>query len=297
MNKMPNIYKPIMISCAGRSGSTFYYRILARHSDLGWLSTYNQAVPSQTWLAVFSRLYGLEQFDRIKHERYFPKPFSPYRFWSRFLPDIARHDRPLVAADVPDDAVEPIRKEIEKVLRYQNKPRFLMKVTGWARMAYFDRIFADMRFIYLKRNPISVMTSWVNAGWLNVTSELGTDSWEWGEVPQQYHDIYQDLGGGPLLSAAVKTQLDMDDLRRNAALFPDRCYELNYEDLVEDPKKYLRETLDFCELDWTRRFEAVIESTGIHNFSLKWKNQLSAEDGERVAEFFERAAVHEHRVG
>lgn len=279
-----------MISCAGRSGSTFYYRVLARHRELGWLSTYNEALPSQAWLATFSRLYGKAPFDRIKHKRYFPKPFAPYTFWGRYLPNVARHDRPLTADDVPSEAVEPLRRTIARILRYQGKPRFLMKVTGWARMAYFDRIFPDMRFIYLKRNPIAVMTSWVNAGWLNVTSELDSAGWEWGEVPVAYRQIWKDLGGGPLLSAAVKTQLDIDDLRRNAALFPGRCFELDYEALVEEPKKYFRATLDFCELEWDRKFETVVEATRIHNYSGKWKRQLSDADAERVIAFFERVA-------
>ncbi len=284
------IQNPIMISCAGRSGSTFFYRILARHRDLGWLSTYNQVLPSQAWLAVFSRLYGVPVFDRVKHTRYFPKPFSPYRFWGRYLPNVARHDRPLTAADVPDAAIEPLRRTIAAVLRYQGKPRFLMKVTGWARMDYFDRVFPEMRFIYLRRDPIAVMASWINAGWLNVTSEPETPGWEWGEVPPQYMSIWRELGGGPILSAALKTQLDRDDLRRNATMFRDRCFELDYENLVEDPMTSFRKTLDFCKLEWDREFEAVVKSTMILNYSTKWKKQIPGEEGERVSAFFQRAA-------
>jgi len=282
------IKKPIMIACAGRSGSTLYYRLLARHKDLGWLSTYNQVFPSQTWLSIFSRLYGIKIFDRIKHSYFFPKPFSPYKFWEQYLPGITRHDRPLMPEDVPDESIEPLRNTIAKVLKYQHKKRFLMKVTGWARMAYFNRIFPDAFFIYLKREPISVISSWVNAGWLNMTSELDSEAWEWGEVPAAYREIYKELGGGPLLSAAVKTQLDIDDLRRNAALFSGRCYQLNYEDLVAEPHKYLRETLEFCELDWDEDFENVINAARIRNYTTKWKQYLSEDEGYRVLQFFER---------
>ncbi|NIM61440.1 MAG: hypothetical protein GTO30_07225, partial [Acidobacteria bacterium] len=61
---------------------------------------------------------------------------------------------------------------------YQGRTRFLLKVTGWARMAYFARVFPDIRFLYLKRQPISIVASWLKAGWLNVTGEIGSDQWE-----------------------------------------------------------------------------------------------------------------------
>jgi hypothetical protein len=115
--------RPIVIVSAGRSGSTMYYRMIARHRDLGWLSSYNQALPSQTWVALFSRLYGRGIFDGVKHEYWFPKPFSPYRFWGRHLPGITRHDRPLTAADVPEAAIDPLRRTISRVVRYQGRKR------------------------------------------------------------------------------------------------------------------------------------------------------------------------------
>jgi len=266
-----------------------FYRILAQHRDLGWLSSYQQALPSQLWPAVFSRLYGKRPFERIQHAYFFPKPFSSYKFWARYLPGVARRDRPLTAEDVPEASIEPLREAIERILRYQGKRRFLTKVTGWARMAYFNRIFPDMQFIYLKRQPISIVASWVNAGWLNVTGELGTEAWEWGEVPQQYHEWWQELGGGPLLSAAVKTQLDIDDFYCNYMQFSDRTYVLNYEDLVTDPRRYLCEVAEFCGLEWTPEFDGVVNRVKVRNYADRWKQQIPEEKAGPVLEFFERA--------
>ncbi len=280
--------KPIMIVCTGRSGSTVFYRIIARHRDVGWLSTLNQAFPSQTWLSVFSRLYPMRMFDAIREHRLFPKPFSPYNFWEQFLPGITRHDRPLFPEDVPNESIEPLRQTIAKVLKLQNKKRFLMKVTGWSRMAYFARVFPDMHFIYIKRYPRDVVSSWIQAGWLNVTTAVDGDSWEWGKVPEEYIKVWNDLGRRPFLSAAIKTQLDIDDIRSNIALFPERCFELHYEDFVVDPVGQVRKTLEFCELDWYEDFENIIKHTTIHNFADKWKKFLTEEEGEILAEFFKR---------
>jgi hypothetical protein len=238
---------------------------------------------------MFSRLYRRRVFFRVRNAYWFPKPFSAYRFWERFLPDIARHDRPLTADDVPTEAIEPLRENIARLVRYQGKRRFVTKVTGWARMAYFNRIFPDARFIYLKRDPVAIMSSWVNAGWLNVTADIDSEAWEWGQVPAAYRDIWKELGGGPLLSAAIKTQLDIDDLRRNTAQFSDRCLEVNYEDLVRDPLTTMRRTVDFAELTWDDTFRSAVSSTIVHNYTSKWKQQLPESDGERIRRFFTRA--------
>jgi hypothetical protein len=292
---MVHIDRPIMIVCTGRSGSTVFYRILARHRDVGFLSTLNQTFPRQLWLSVFSRLYSLPLLDRIRDHRLFPKPFSPYNFWEQFLPGITQHERPLLPTDVPEESIEPLRKTIAKILQYQHQQRFVMKVTGWARMGYFARIFPGIRFIYLKRHPRDVVSSWVQAGWLNVTSSVDSAAWEWGTVPQEYIKIWQELGGGPLLSAAIKTQLDIDDIRRNMALFPNCCFELNYEDFVHDPVSCLRETLEFCELEWYEDFEKLIKKTQLYNYTDKWKKFMTEEDGNLLAEFFERVNCNVNR--
>jgi len=281
---------PIMIVCAGRSGSTLYYRVIARHRDVGYLSSWNQAFPTQTWLSFFSRLYATHLVDPVRDRYWFPKPFSPYRFWERHLPGVARHDRPLSSQDVPDASVEPLRRTIDFVMRCQGRNRFLLKVTGWGRMSYFARVFPDLRFLHLKRQPIAVVASWLKAGWLNVTGDIDGEGWEWGEVPDCYRQAYRDLGGGGMLSAAIKTQLDMDDIRRNVALFPDRCYEVNYEDLVADPYRYFRETLDFCDLAWDSAFERVIRNAAIRDYSDRWKQQLPPDDAARIQLFFDRVA-------
>jgi len=98
---MTEIKNPIMIVCTGRSGSTMYYRQLARHKDVGWLSTYNEFLPKQIWLSKVSNSYRMKIFDKIKNQKLFPKPFSPYHFWEQFLPGIARHDRPSLSRRRP----------------------------------------------------------------------------------------------------------------------------------------------------------------------------------------------------
>lgn len=269
------------------------HRLLARHDELGWLSTFNEVFPSQPWLARFSNLYRQPIFSKkIKHLPFFPKPFEAYRFWERYLPGFSRRDKPLTAGDVPEEGIAPVRRAVSRVLEAQGKDRFLIKVTGWSRMAYFDRIFPDARFIFLKRECRATVSSWVRAGWLDVTSGLDTDRWQWGEVPRPYRRLWLELGAGPLLSAAVKIQLDLDDIRRNVNRFRDRSHELQYEELITRPENVLRSLLDFCRLEWTDSFARVVDGTTFYNPIDKWRTHLSEEDGKRILAFFRRADAY-----
>jgi hypothetical protein len=159
-------------------------------------------------------------------------------------------------------------------------------VTGWSRIAYFDRIFPDAVFIFLRREARSVVSSWAQAGWLDVTSGLDSDKWQWGEVPAQYHKLWEGLGGGPVLSAAVKIQLDLDDIVKNIAQFQDRCYTVQYEDLISQPQKNLRAIIDFCHLDWYEEFQDQISAMEFYNPGNKWKKYLSQQQGDLILEFF-----------
>jgi Sulfotransferase family len=281
--------QPVIIVGTGRCGSTLLHRLLARHEELGWLSTFNEVFPAWTSLSVFSRLYRAPLPARLKDAKAFPKPFEAYRFWEHYMPGFSRRDRPQAAGDVVPARIEPLRRATASVLRFQGRPRLLVKVTGWSRIAYFDRIYPDARFASLRRDPRSVVSSWVKAGWLDVTSPPGSSRWQWGEVHPQLLELWRELGGGPLLSVALKIHLDLDDIAANMAMFPDRCHELRYEDLISAPSPTVRNLCDFAGLEWTTEFQGFVESVQLYDPTGKWRNHLSEEEGDLVLEFLRRA--------
>jgi omega-hydroxy-beta-dihydromenaquinone-9 sulfotransferase len=279
---------PIVIAGTGRCGSTMLHRLLALHDDVGWLSTFNETFPTQTWLSIFSGLYRSPLPRPLKDMKAFPKPFEAYRFWDRYLPGFSRRDRPQTADDVPAGGINPVRRATARVLKLQRKSRLLVKVTGWSRIAYFDRIYPDAVFVSLRREPRSVISSWVKAGWLDVTSPPDSEEWQWGEVPPAYGEVWRELGGDAVLTAALKMRLDLDDIARNMALFPDRCHELWYEDLIANPKTTVRAICDFADLEWTARFERVVGAMSFYDTTSTWRQHLTEEQGDLVLEFLRR---------
>lgn len=286
------VVEPIVMVGTGRCGSTLLHRLMAQHDDVGWLSTWNEVFPRATGLARFSNLYRLPFLSRrVRHARFFPKPFENYRFWEAYLPGFSRRERPLTADDVPAEAIPEVRARAARILEAQERDRLLIKVTGWARMEYFDRIFPDARFVWLQRNGLSVVSSWVQAGWLDVTSSPDSPDWQWGDVPGPYYRLWEELGGGALLSAALKIQLDLDDIRRNAQRFPERTLEVTYEELIGDPKATLHEICDFAHLSWSHGLARAMENTRFVDRTDRWRDYLTDEEGERVLDFFERASA------
>lgn len=288
---MKAIKKPMVIVGTGRCGSTLFFRLMALHPRLGWLSTFNEVFPTAPVLSRFSNLYRvLGLGEKVRHLPFFPKPFEAYRFWEHYLPGFSRRDRPLTAADVPGEAIGNMHQVCSDVLRHQGRERFLVKVTGWSRMAYFDRLFPDAQFVWIEREHRAVLSSWVKAGWLDVTTSPESPHWQWGSVPQPYKDLWQELGGSPLLSAALKIQLDLDDLEQDFATFRNRAMRLRFEDLVGNPREAIRQVCDFAGLEWTPDFEKAVMSKGYYDPSDKWRKHLSDEEGELVLEFFRRAS-------
>ena len=265
------------------------HRLLARHEHVGWLSTWNEAFPGQTWLAAGSNLYRGPAPARLKEWRGFPKPYEAYDFWEHYLPGFSRRDRPQTAADVPQAGIEPVRRATAQILRRQHRRRLLVKVTGWARVAYFDRIYPDAQFISLRRDPRAVVSSWIKAGWLDTTSPPDSHEWQWGAVEPSLLALWKELGGGPVLSGVLKIHLDLADITANLATVPERAKEVWYEDVITKPETTVRDLCDFAGLEWTPKFASEVESMGFYDPSGKWRRHLTEKDGELVLEFLRRA--------
>ena len=136
--------RPLIVVGTGRCGSTFLHRLLAFHDELGWLSTFNETFPRQHWLSVFSRLYRGAAPARVTKDEGLSEAVRGIPLLgelpARVLPARdARRSRRIW----PRRCIEPVRARDRRRPPLPGRDRLLVKVTGWARMAYFDRIYPD----------------------------------------------------------------------------------------------------------------------------------------------------------
>jgi len=281
--------KPIIIIGTGRCGSSMLFHLLGHHEDAGWLSAWNEILPIQQWLSILSRAYSVQWLtDRMARLPFFPTPFEAYRFWEYFLPMFSRRDKPFLPDDVLAEQVPLLRHACSRILRYQGSKRLVVKITGWSRCAAFNKIFPDALFVWIKRDHLSVIASLAQINWLDASSSPDSPQWQWGKVPQGYYELWKELGGGSYLSTALKMQLDIDDIRTNLALFPERSYQIQYETLIQRPEQTLRELLSFCDLPWTAEFHETVQHTAFFDNRDKWKRYINNDQAKQIMSFFER---------
>jgi hypothetical protein len=208
--------RPIFILSAPRSGSTLLQRVLAAHSEI--------ATASEPWLLLpplqplYDRLPGPGARDSLIHEA---------------LQDLLRElpgGRDDYRAAVRELATGLYARLSDGRARY-----FVDKTPLYHLIA--DEIFAtfpDARFLFLFRNPLSVVASCI---------EL-FDAGRW-EAPRYHMALFQSFA----------------DLAPAADRYRDRSLSVRFEDLVLDEETSWRAIVEYLDLEWEpqmlERFNAV----------------------------------------
>lgn len=89
------------------------------------------------------------------------------------------------------------------------------------------------------------------------------DFWWWNN--KTYNDWIEN-GKEPVKLAALHWKHNVEEIKRQSKLLPkDRYYEMRYEDFTEQPEKFFKEAIDFCELDWNDHFKSVLRAAEFEN--------------------------------
>lgn len=273
-NEMTNaIQRPIFIIGSGRSGTTVFYRLLAGHGSLGWLSSYVNRFPGSPWLARLNVLYQAPALvKRYQDERWFPKPVEAFPIWDRFHPlENSLGSPPLTEEDVSEADVEGMLHYVSKILRFSRRARFMNKNTrNTRRIRYLHAIFPDALFIHVIRDGRAVTNSFLNVDWWPMLSLW----WAEGKTPVEL----QREGVDPVLIAARLWRLNTERVLQDKQYIPlDQYAEVHYEKLMQDPVVEMRRILDFCGLPWTPRFRAHIEAFDVRSRNFKWADRFTVQ--------------------
>jgi hypothetical protein len=280
------ILEPIFIVGTGRSGSSVFFDIFASHPQLAWLSVLAREFPDRPWLnTLLLRSLSIRGLDSFLIRTF--GPAEAYPFWEVRCPGFSNPCRDLTADDVTPVSADRLRTTIEGMLS-RRRDRFVAKITGWPRIRYLDRIFADAKFVEMTRDPCAIASSLLEVpfwdGW------RGPPNWRRGPLPEDLERIWNEEDRSFVALAALEYviyQRAMDACR--ADLPPDRMLTVSYAALCHEPIEHFRRVVDFCGLNWSLRFERAIAKVRLIDRDHKWRTNLTSNQQSVLQRTIERA--------
>ena len=205
------------------------------------------------------------------------KPTEVYPFWNRYYGGFARPCRDLEAGDLSVRAKTRLNEALDRCISRQ-RPRLLVKITGWCRLGFLDALFSDARFIHVARDWRAVANSTMNVhfwrGW------LGPANWRWGLLTPELAEEWAHHDRSFVALAGIQQKILLAALEhartrlKNGALL-----EIKYEDLCERPMEVMSRVCDFCELDMDPALERAVKHTTLRNSNHKWREDLTELQG------------------
>lgn len=255
-----DIDRPIFIVGVPRSGTTVFYRCLAKHPDLAWISPATRK---------YARYYWPCRIRQIFRNRRLPVEGS--RVWRKY---VNGPDDVLTASDVTPEQTRYYHEVVRNQIRLAGKPRFLIKHPRIGlRLGYYDAIFPDAVFIHLIRDGHAVAESILRRRRRDASKNKWWDVRPPGWPAQMSRPAAEQVGW----------QWDqcIRIIRQTARNLPaDRYIEIRYEDFCSTPVDALRRITDTCGLAWPA--DGIPGLDHIRSQNEKWRSVLTTEQIQAV---------------
>lgn len=226
------IDRPVFVIGVDHSGTTIFYRMLARHPELAWLSQYSlrdgtipgrARVPLNGWINRTGR--RLTDFTwRKRHRIVRPEPKEGTATWRALVPETPRL---LHAEDCTDEMARRVRAAIRSELEAWRLDRVVFKIPYLTRaVLLLDHILPDAHFLHIVRDGRAVALS---------TRELFAEE---GRSANR-----------ALRAAAANWVMTVEYVERCAEVLDGRLWTVRYEDLCVDVHGTVAEAWRFCGLE------------------------------------------------
>ena len=136
----------------------------------------------------------------------------------------------------------------------QHRDVFIQHLTGWPRAGFIRAAFPETRFVHVVRDGRAVANSWLQMGWWR--GYHGPEAWHLGPLPAGRIAEWEDSGRSFVVLAGLGWKMLIEAFERARAEVPvSQWMQVRYEDVVAEPRRHIREIVDFIGLPWTDEFE------------------------------------------
>jgi len=258
--------KPIIFIGTGRSGTTVISEIVFQHEDLAWHSNYQELFPKFASINYLRGLFdnklwrviGMNTQNNRSFRNYMLfRPIERYDFWEAVTGERIDFSRGFLLNEkaTPEER-KHIRTFFAKMVKYQKRKRLALKITGPARIEYLMSIFPDAQFVYLQREPVATIRSWMEIHWNeNITEQL----WWRGAYTNEELAKANELSSNQFLFAAFQYRKLMQTTQQEIEKMHPDIYIGSYEDFVDDPGKFISNMLKFLHLTPSRLIDKFMK--------------------------------------
>jgi len=267
-----------MVLGTGRGGTTLFLEMLGEHPDLAWFSNFTHRAKKELFypLAALSRIREIPWLGDVLpyNWKIRPKPREANDLYAVLSHGVFNQPRTLKAEDADERQIKYWRKAVRAHLRWQGKPRFLNKHTGFPRTDYLRQIFSDGHFIHVIRDGRAVANSYVNVPFWDGTLE---GCWHWGEIPGDFRTEFENSGREPVVLAGILWKFLMAKILESWQRIPSsQKMEVNYSEFVKNPSETMEQVLQFGGLSDSTKFQNRIAKIKVHNADMKWEQDLDS---------------------
>jgi len=265
---------PVIFIGPGRSGSTIISEIILAHESLAWPSNHQEYLPRTALVNLLRPLFDnrlwrvVGEKDQLNKTRFLnsllPLPAEAFPFWEWVTRPGIDFSRGFLIGEVADEAEKRrIRKAVERIVTWQGKQRFSMKITGPGRIGYLKSIFPDARFVNVVRDPVATVRSLLAVPFWR---DLGMHRLWWtGAYSEDEIARFEGLKNDPIAATAFQVAKVMKTTLAEAQSCDANLLTVRYEDFVSNPTAITGDICSFLDLSISAALLEKLRQTAVHD--------------------------------
>jgi hypothetical protein len=268
---------PVFLIGTGRCGSSLLLQLLGYHPAFSWQSHWTSWLPGGGRWAFTQRIHDLPGAWRLAvnpASRAIPQPTESYRLLRAATDGLFTAPRELRAEELTPVAAAKLHELVARHNQASARHRFLLKHTGFPRVAYLRAAFPDARFIHVVRDGRAVASSLCKVDWWS-----GEGQWGWGPLDRADRALYAESGHHEIVLAGLYWKVLMAEYARARAETPSEALlEIRYDALVRRPVDTLRQILTFLDMPEHARLWERLAETPLMDEDDRWRRALTQDE-------------------